>query len=154
MMSRMRFNPYGPPCGRVNRRTFLADLGLGFAGLAMGSMLGQDGAARAAEVVAGQTGAGAGGGPIAGPHFAPRAKNVIWIFLSGGVSHLETFDPKPLLNKFAGKTYDESKLPNPQKSPLFLERSRSVVGTAFKRGGEVGAPVDVARVRAFVSRVS
>lgn len=57
-----------------------------------------------------------------------RAKNVIWIFLSGGVSHLETLDPKPLLNQFAGKTFDETGLPNPQKLPIYLERSRSVVG--------------------------
>jgi hypothetical protein len=53
---------------------------------------------------------------------------VIWIFLSGGVSHLETFDPKPLLNKHAGKTFDETGLPNPQKLPIYRERSRSVVG--------------------------
>jgi hypothetical protein len=41
---------------------------------------------------------------------------------------METFDPKPLLNKFADKTYDETSLPNPLKSPLFRERSRDVVG--------------------------
>jgi hypothetical protein len=58
----------------------------------------------------------------------PRAKNVIWVFLSGGVSHLETFDPKPLLNHYADKTYDQTTLPHPQKSPLYLQRSRSVVG--------------------------
>jgi hypothetical protein len=104
------------PCGRIARRTFLADIGMGFTGLAVGSMLQRDAIAGAPHVHA------------PGAHFAPRAKNVIWIFLSGGVSHLETFDPKPKLNEFAGKTYDESSLPNPQKSPLFLERSRSVVG--------------------------
>ena len=56
------------------------------------------------------------------PHYAPRAKRVVQVFCAGGVSHLETFDPKPLLNKFAGKTYDETNLPNPTKSPLFLLR--------------------------------
>ncbi len=83
-----------------------------------------------------------------------RAKNVIWVFLSGGVSHLETFDPKPLLNQYAGKTYDETTLPNPQKSPLYLERSRSVVGfdreviskimplqVGYRKRGEVGCEV-------------
>ncbi len=89
------------------RRTFLADLGFGCAGLALGSLLHRE--ARAA------------------PHHAARAKSVIWIFLSGGVSHLETFDPKPALNKLAGKTYAQTGVPNPQKSPLFLARSRSVV---------------------------
>jgi hypothetical protein len=114
----------GPVCGRIDRRTFLADCGMGFAGLAIGSMLARDGIVRADAPGA----APAPGLPSGNPHFAAKAKNVIWIFLSGGVSHLETFDPKPILNNFAGKTYDEAKLPNPQKSPLFLERSRSVVG--------------------------
>jgi hypothetical protein len=101
-------------CVESNRRSFLADLGLGCAGLAMGSLLWQDGIAQGADA--------------AGPPIAPRAKNVIWIFLSGGVSHLETFDPKPALNQHAGKTYDETGLENPTKSPLYLSRSRSVVG--------------------------
>ncbi|HYI94929.1 MAG TPA: DUF1501 domain-containing protein [Bryobacteraceae bacterium] len=36
------------------------------------------------------------------PHIAPRAKSVISLFMSGGVSHVDTFDPKPALSKFAG----------------------------------------------------
>jgi hypothetical protein len=111
----------GPQCGRIHRRMFLSDLGMGFAGLALGSLLNSDGVARAD--------AHAKWAPPDGrPHFAPKAKNVIWIFLSGGYSHLETFDPKPALNKYGGKTYAETGLENPQDSPLFLERSRSVVG--------------------------
>jgi hypothetical protein len=137
----------GPPCGRVNRRTFLADMGMGFAGLAMGSMLARDGIVRADAATSFKP-------PTGQPHFKPRAKNVIWIFLSGGVSQLETFDPKPLLNNLAGKTYDQTTLPNPQKSPLFLERSRSVVGkdrevyskilplqVGFKKYGQSGMEV-------------
>lgn len=92
-----------------SRRVFLSDLGFGSVGLALAGLLRRD--ARGAT-----------------PPFAPRAKSVIWVFLSGGVSHLETFDPKPALNKLAGKTYAETGVPNPQKSPLFLQRSRSVVG--------------------------
>jgi hypothetical protein len=56
----------------------------------------------------------------------PRAKSVIWIFLSGGYSHLETFDPKPALNKYAGKTFDKTPFENPVKSPLHRKRFRSV----------------------------
>jgi hypothetical protein len=107
-------------CGRIHRRAFLADVGFGCAGLALGALLHQDGHARAATPAATV--------PDGRPHFAPKAKSVIWVFLSGGVSHLETFDPKPALNKYAGLTYAKTGLPNPQKSPLFLERSRSVVG--------------------------
>jgi hypothetical protein len=107
-------------CGR-SRRTFLSNLGLGFGGIALNSMLHQDGFVRAAD-------AGGHALPDGRSHFAPKAKNVIWIFLSGGVSQMETFDPKPLLNKLSGKTYDQTNLPNPQKLPMYLERSRSVVG--------------------------
>src|SRR4029077_9392203 len=38
-----------------------------------------------------------------GPHFAPRAKRVVHFFLNGGPSHVDTFDPKPALAKYAGK---------------------------------------------------
>ena len=39
-----------------------------------------------------------------GPHFPPRAKSVIFLFMCGGVSHIDTFDPKD--NKWAGKLID------------------------------------------------
>lgn len=55
-------------------------------------------------------GAGHGALPAGLPHFAPRAKSVIWFFMNGGTSHLESFDPKPALNQYAGKTIDESPL--------------------------------------------
>jgi hypothetical protein len=100
---------------------FLADLGLGFTGLALGALLNRDGIARGD--------APASSAPDGRPHFTPRAKSVIWIFLSGGYSHLETFDPKPALNKYAGKTFDKTPLPNPLKSPLHDKRSRSVPAT-------------------------
>jgi len=144
MRSRRRISSGGPPCGRVHRRSFLADVGFGFTGLALGAMLHRDGVARAGESIA---------VPDGRPHFAPRSKNIIWIFLSGGVSHLETWDPKPALNRHAGKTYDNTGLPSPFKSPLFRERSRAVVGedrthsqifplqVGFKRYGESGVDV-------------
>ncbi len=99
MSDRSTRMPFGPPCGRIHRRTFLSDLGLGFTGLALGSMLGRDRVLRAED----------GGStnwkqPTGQPHFAPKTKSVIWIFLSGGVSHLESWDPKPILNKYGGKT--------------------------------------------------
>jgi hypothetical protein len=105
-----------------SRRTFLADLGLGFTGLALGSMLQRDGVARADTAHA---------PPDGRPFTTPKAKAVIWIFLSGGYSHLETFDPKPALNKYAGKTFAEAPFPDPLKSPLHDKRSRSVVADAI-----------------------
>ncbi|WP_298865297.1 DUF1501 domain-containing protein, partial [uncultured Gimesia sp.] len=98
------------------RRDFLSDLGMGFTGLALGAMLADDGHLKAGEQVAGQSKA----------HFAPKAKSVIWIFLSGGYSHLETFDPKPALNKYAGMTFDKTPFENPVNSPLHKKRFRSV----------------------------
>lgn len=88
-------------CGRT-RRSFLADCGMGFAGLAMGAMLHRDGIVRA-------DGTPAHSQPLPGQsHFAPKAKSVIWMFMLGGTSHVESFDPKPELNKYAGKTIDET----------------------------------------------
>jgi len=64
----------------------------------------------------------------AGPEPAPaaKAKSVIWTFFSGGHSHLETFDPKPALNPYAGKTFAQTPLANPVESPLHKKRFRSV----------------------------
>src|SRR5918999_415118 len=84
-------------CPGISRRSFLADTGMGFTGLAIGAMLLRDGVARAYEGAAWQP-------PTGQPHFAPKAKSVIWIFLCGGVSHLESFDVKPELYKYAGKS--------------------------------------------------
>jgi len=105
-----------PCCGQVPRRQFLADLGMGFTGLSLGAMLFGDGVARAAEPAT----------PAGQPHFTPRAKSVIWIFLSGGYSHVETFDPKPALTKYAGMTFDKTPFENPLNSPKHHKRFRSV----------------------------
>ncbi|MEM8670170.1 MAG: DUF1501 domain-containing protein [Planctomycetota bacterium] len=60
------------------------------------------------------------------PHFPPKAKNVIWLFMRGGVSHMESFDPKPALNKFAGKSISETPFKSVQ-DPEKLKRVRVVV---------------------------
>ena len=108
------------------RRTFLADVGLGFTGLALGAMLQRDGFARTAAPLGAS-------GPDGRPHFTPRAKRVIWLFLAGGYSHVETFDPKPALNKYAGLTFTDTPWTNPLDSPLFQKHSRAVVSFAKQR---------------------
>jgi hypothetical protein len=85
----------------ITRRSFLADVGMGFTGLALGAMLFKDGVARA-DAPARWT------PPDGRPHHTPRAKSVIWLFTVGGTSHLESFDPKPELNRWAGKTIAET----------------------------------------------
>ena len=74
---------------------------MGFTGLALGELLLRDGVCRADET-------GLGVVPDGRAHFQPKAKNVIWIFLVGGMSHLESFDPKPALNEFGGKEIGET----------------------------------------------
>ena len=66
---------------------------MGFVGLALGAMLHRDGIARADDAEP------AGRRPTAGRIFPPRAKRVIWLLMRGGVSHLESFDPKPALDQ-------------------------------------------------------
>src|SRR5258708_26260469 len=89
--------PPGSRCAGITRRSFLADTGLGFTGLALGAMLFKDGIARAENNPQWR--------PLKGLlHFQPRAKSVIWIFLCGGISHVESFDVKPELIKYAGKS--------------------------------------------------
>src|SRR5438876_9039106 len=51
------------------------------------------------------------------PHFAPRAKRLIFLFMNGGPSHLDTFDPKPELAKLAGKPLPESFLGKSKRKP-------------------------------------
>ena len=108
-------------CCARSRRTFLSDVGMGFTGMALGAMLADDGIVRAAE-----PSVAADPGATGGTHFPAKAKSVIWVFLSGGYSHLETFDPKPALNTHAGKTFDKTPFENPVNSPLHKKRFRSV----------------------------
>ena len=80
-----------------SRREFLMKAGGGFGALAFAHLLGLDGF----FAHAGQT-------SVPGPHFKPKAKSVIWLFMEGGPSHIDLFDPKPELERLAGKPMPES----------------------------------------------
>lgn len=97
----------------TTRRAFFSDLGMGLGSVALTAMLSR-------EALAATDGAlPAGWRPPDGkPHFTPRAKNVIWLFMIGGASHLESFDPKPALNRYAGKTIAETPFAEALKSKL------------------------------------
>ncbi|MFP6882075.1 MAG: DUF1501 domain-containing protein [Roseibacillus sp.] len=99
----------------ISRRSFLQRNALGFGGLALGNLLQQDG--YAAEVWA---------PPSGKPHLAPKAKSVIWLFMRGGVSHMESFDPKPKLTELEGKTIAETEFASVQ-DPELLKKVRVVV---------------------------
>jgi hypothetical protein len=82
----------------LTRRTFLCRSGVSLGGLALASLLngGLRGSARQQAPAA------------ALPHFAPRARRVIFLFMSGGPSHLDLFDPKPRLAQMEGQDLPES----------------------------------------------
>jgi hypothetical protein len=103
-----------------SRRAFLSDLGMGFTGLALGAMLARDGVVRADEVHKPK---------IVRP---AKAKNVIWIFLVGGMSHMESFDPKPELTKHAGKSIAESPFKAVLDSPYLKRNVREFVAGSHK----------------------
>lgn len=79
-----------------SRRDFLQDVGLGFGALALGDLLSAE--SRAEESAANAH----------SPHFPGTAKSIIFLFMQGGPSHLETFDPKPAMKKFDGQLLPES----------------------------------------------
>ena len=127
----------------LSRRKMLATCSSGFGMLALQGLLGQNQLA-------------------AKPHFTPKAKSVIFCYMSGGVSHLDTFDPKPTLKKFGG-----------QPMPVKVERTQfnnngNVFPSPFKfkRYGQSGIPVssifprtaemidEIAVIRSMTSKVN
>ena len=102
----------------MNRRQMLSKSSTGFGLLALQGLIGQS------QV-------------IASPHYTPRAKSVIFCYMSGGVSHVDTFDPKPKLQEMAG---------NPM--PVKVERTQfnnngNIFPSPFEfqKHGESGIPV-------------
>src|SRR5688500_8967507 len=84
-----------------SRRQFLRRAAGGFGALALSAMLAEAGLASAGAVAS-----AAAVDPLAPrlPHFAPKAKRVIFLYMTGGVSHVESFDYKPKLIADGGKT--------------------------------------------------
>src|SRR5689334_2703246 len=111
-------------CKGITRRSFLADTGMGFTGLALGALLAGENSAHAATPPNLKAG-GRARGAIRGPYFQPKAKSCIWIFMCGGVSHVESFDVKPELNKYAGKSIEDT----PYKDALNPDKiNKNIVG--------------------------
>jgi len=127
----------------LSRRKMLTTCSSGFGMLALQGLLGQNQLS-------------------AKPHFTPKAKSVIFCYMSGGVSHIDTFDPKPTLRKFAG-----------QPMPVRVERTQfnnngNVFPSPFKfkRYGQSGIPVssifpktaemidEIAVIRSMTSKVN
>ncbi len=90
----------------VTRREMLRQMGTGLGLLGLAGLIGNQTGAAAVEASASRS------NPLTAkpPHFAPRAKRVIHIYLNGGPSQVDTFDPKPLLEKYAGKVIPSGNL--------------------------------------------
>ncbi len=90
-------------CHRIDqpasRREFLTRAGAGFGAVALSALTGE-------KILASSGFPNPVGAKI--PQRFGRAKNIIWLFMEGGPSHLDLFDPKPLLNKLAGQTLPDS----------------------------------------------
>ena len=87
-------NPMTDALANLPRRNFLTSLSSGLAGISLASLLQDEQQSQAATHLP----------PDGKSHFPPKAKSVIWMFMRGGVSHMESFDPKPMLTKYAGKS--------------------------------------------------
>ncbi|PAY19843.1 sulfatase [Rhodopirellula sp. SM50] len=108
-----------------SRRQLLRNSAIGFGHLAFSAMLGQE--ALAAE------------NPLApkGPHFPARAKRIVFLFMKGGPSHVDTFDPKPQLDR------DHGKAPPFDLPDVTFAKQGNLLKSPwkFKRYGESGLPV-------------
>jgi len=105
----------------INRRNFLSRTGMGMGMLGLSLLNSQDLKANPFRPRS--------------SHFAPKAKHVIHVFCNGGASQVDTFDPKPALNKYAGK-----------KIPIHLKTERETGGAypspfSFKKYGQSGLPI-------------
>jgi hypothetical protein len=125
------------PCGRT-RREFLWQAGGGFVGTALTYLLAQDG------FFAGTAFAGESKGPASPlaakqPHFAARAKSCIFLFMYGGPSQVDTWDPKPELTRRHGQP-----IPNLQSDPLLKVRKPGTLlasSRQFTKAGKSGVEV-------------
>ena len=110
------------------RRWFLKECGVGLGAVALQQLLGARAACAAADPVAPKP-----------PHFRPRAKNVIFLFMAGAPSHLELFDYKPQLAKYDG-TLPPKELIEGYRA-AFINPNSTLLGPKFKfaKHGQCGA---------------
>ena len=99
-------------CRRLRRREMLCRCGMGFGALALADLMGQAGRALTPAMAA------EGINPLLPkpPPLPAKAKRVIHLFMNGGPSHVDTFDPKPVLAKYAGKALPTPNLPTERKT--------------------------------------
>ena len=115
----------------ISRRDLLSKLGAGFGGLALGTLLNET------TLVSAST-------STPGPHFAPKAKAVIQLYMHGGPSHMDLLDPKPLLKRLDGTT-------PPGEVADDENRTKNLMGSPyrFRNCGQSG--LEFSEIQPFVS---
>src|SRR5579871_3683224 len=111
------------------RRDFFTRAGSGLAGIALTHMLSED-----------RLKAATNADPLAPkqPHHAPKAKSIIWLFMEGGPSHVDLFDPKPKLVELAGQPLPESMRPKFTAMPGTSKNGMMPSKRIFKQYGQSG----------------
>src|SRR3954467_1628677 len=117
----------------ISRRGFFHQAGGGIYGTALAYLLGQDLYRAAANE------RHAPDLKPRAPHFAPKAKSVIHLFMNGGPSQMDLFDPKPMLDKHHGQSFSDKIAGEVE----FINDAGALMRSPFKFGkyGECGAPV-------------
>lgn len=106
----------------ITRRTLFKQIGYGIGGVALANLFAETGIAAEGQVP----------NPLAAkkPHFAPKAKNVIYLFMAGAPSQVDLFDPKPTLSKFNGQPCPEELLKGERFA--FIRGTPKLLGSPFK----------------------
>ena len=119
----------------LTRREALNRGGMGFGALALSGLMSEAGLLNPARAAA--AGSGDGGSPLApkAPPLAAKAKRVVHLFMNGGPSHVDTFDPKPMLSKYHGKPIPSNR-PTERKTGAAFQSPFS-----FKKYGKSGLEV-------------
>lgn len=108
----------------MTRRELLSRSGMGFASLGLASLLADEARAATSDPLA-----------VRSPHFRGKAKRVVHFFLNGGPSHVDTFDPKPQLARYAGQPVPDSLRTERRTGAAFPSPFK------FKRYGQSGIEV-------------
>ena len=115
----------------IGRRTFISNTGVSLGSMALASWLPRTQASRPPPPK------GARHGALGKPQHVPRAKRIIWLYMAGGMSHLDTFDHKPLLEKLDGRPMPESITKGQQIAQLQGAKLRSSRrSTRFRSGAD------------------
>src|SRR5262245_20386969 len=126
----------------IARRYFLSQCRIGLGAMALGSLLAKDGLLKPAAAADSSLRTRASDPLAPQPtHFPPRAKNIIFMFMAGGPSQLELFEPKPKLQELTGQQIPESFVAN--KRFAFIKQDAKLMGTKrnFAQHGASGQTI-------------